>query len=165
MGDFLGSGVLGSLLGGVFRLFPEVLKFFDRKNERMHELKMFEQQCQLEQLRGNQKLAEIGAEHASRVDSGLIDVFEEAVKQQAVMAKAAGGWVAALSASVRPVLTYYLLLLYGVVKTVYTVTGISAGMPPMDILRQVWTTDDVALLSGVINYWMLDRSLAKRGLA
>ena len=53
--DILGGGILGSVLGGVFRLAPEVLKFLDRKNERLHELKMFEQQCQLEAQRGAQK--------------------------------------------------------------------------------------------------------------
>lgn len=59
MFDLLGGGILGSLLGGVFRLAPEVLKWMDKKNERGHELLMFSQQCQLEQLRGSQKLAEI----------------------------------------------------------------------------------------------------------
>jgi len=54
--DLLGGGIFGSLLGGLFRLAPEVLKWMDKKNERSHELKMFEQQCQLETLRGNQKL-------------------------------------------------------------------------------------------------------------
>ena len=60
--DLLGGGIFGSLLGGLFRLAPEVLKWMDKKNERAHELLMFSQQCQLEQLRGQQKLAEIGAQ-------------------------------------------------------------------------------------------------------
>lgn len=37
----LASGLLGSLFGGLFRLAPEVFRFFDRKDERAHELKMF----------------------------------------------------------------------------------------------------------------------------
>ena len=28
--EFIGSGVIGSLFGGLFRLAPEVLKFFDK---------------------------------------------------------------------------------------------------------------------------------------
>jgi hypothetical protein len=92
--DLIGGGVLGSLLGGLFRLAPEVLKFLDRKNERLHELKMFEQQCQLEQMRGAQKLQEIGAQHGMAVDVGVLDAFKSAIDQQAEMVKAAGGWVA-----------------------------------------------------------------------
>ena len=60
--DILSGGLLGSIFGGVFRLAPEVLKFFDKKNERLHELNMFARQCELEQLRGQMKLAEMGAQ-------------------------------------------------------------------------------------------------------
>jgi len=55
--DMLGGGVLGSVIGGAFRLVPEFLKAFDRKNERQHELSMFERQCKLEEQRGAQKLS------------------------------------------------------------------------------------------------------------
>lgn len=92
--DILGGGLLGSIFGGLFRLAPEVLKFMDRKNERLHELKMFEQQCQLETLRGAQKLQEIGARYDMAVDVGVLDAFKSAMDQQTEMVKAAGGWVA-----------------------------------------------------------------------
>ena len=45
MFEILGGGIFGSLLGGIFRLAPEVLKYFDKKNERQHELAMFDKQC------------------------------------------------------------------------------------------------------------------------
>jgi hypothetical protein len=45
--EVLGGGVLGSILGGLFRLAPEVLKWLDKKNERQHELAMFNRQCNL----------------------------------------------------------------------------------------------------------------------
>lgn len=162
--ELLGGGILGSLLGGVFRLVPEGLKFFDKKNERSHELAMFERQCQLESARGNQKLAEISAEHEAAVDVGAMDAFKLAIQQQTDMVKAAGGWAAALSASVRPLMTYYLLGIYGVVKTCLIFSEINAGTPFAQIMPALWGLDDMALLSGVINYWILDRTLAKRGL-
>ena len=109
MFEILSSGLLGSIFGGLFRLAPEVLKFFDKKNEREHELLMFSRQCELEQLRGQQKLAEIGAQREAAVDVGVMDAFNSAIQQQAEMVKAAGGWVASLSASVRPVVTYWVL--------------------------------------------------------
>ena len=36
----IAESLLGSLLGGVLRIAPEFLKFFDRKNERLHELSL-----------------------------------------------------------------------------------------------------------------------------
>jgi hypothetical protein len=162
--ELLGGGILGSVLGGVFRLAPEVLKYFDKKNEREHELNMFARQCELEQLRGQQKLAEIGAQREAAIDVGVMDAFNNAITQQAEMVKAAGGWVASLSASVRPVMTYYLLVMYGAAKTAAMVLAYYHGQALTEVLSKSWGTDDMALLTGVINYWMIDRSLAKRGL-
>lgn len=161
----LGGGVLGSLLGGVFRLAPEFLKWLDRKNERAHELAMFDRQCQLEQARGDQKLAEIGAQRDLAIDSGVISALQAALNQQTDMVKAAGGWVASLSASVRPMMTYYLLALYGAVKTASMILATDAGGSVAEVLTQHWTADDMTLLCGVVNYWIMDRTLAKRGLA
>ena len=164
MFELLGGGILGSVLGGVFRLAPEVLKYFDKKNERQHELSMFARQCELEQMRGQQKLAEIGAQREAAVDVGVMDAFNAAINQQAEMVKAAGGWAASLSASVRPVMTYYLLVMYGAAKTAAMVLAYYHGQALTEVLAKSWGTDDMALLTGVINYWMIDRSLAKRGL-
>jgi hypothetical protein len=162
--DLIGGGIFGTIFGGLFRLAPEVLKFLDRKNERSHELAMFNRQCELEQVRGAMKLAEIGAERDKAIDTGVMAAFEAAINSQTEMAKAAGGWVASLSASVRPVMTYYLLLMYGVVKACFMITAFQNGSPVTEAITTYWTGDDAALLAGVINYWMIDRSLAKRGL-
>lgn len=162
--ELLGGGVVGSLLGGVFRLVPEGLKFLDKKNERSHELSMFEHQCKLESQRGAQKLSEIGAQREADLDSGAMGAFQAAINQQTEMVKAAGGWAASLSASVRPMMTYYLLIVYGVVKTCLAVSEMDAGTPFTQVMPALWSVDDMALLSGVINYWILDRTLAKRGV-
>lgn len=163
--ELLGGGVFGSLLGGAFRLVPEVFKFFDRRDERKHELAMFDRQCELEKQRGQIKLQEIGAARDAAVDVGVMDAFKLAIEQQTEMVKAAGGKVAALSASVRPVMTYYILALYGVVKTATLILAIANGTPVLEVLAKCWTADDMALLCGVVNYWILDRTLMKRGLA
>ena len=162
--DILGGGLLGSIFGGLFRLAPEVLKFFDRKNERQHELKMFEQQCQLEAQRGAQKLQEIGAQHAMAVDTGVLDAFGAAIQQQTEMAKAAGGWVASLSASVRPVVTYWILGLWSFIHVWFAWNAWLAGAMPEQVFKTMMTADFAALVGGILNYWFLDRTLKQRGL-
>jgi len=163
--SLFGGGILGSLIGGAFRLAPELLKWFDRKNERAHELAMFDRQCQLEQARGQIKLDEIGAHRDLAIDTGVIAAVQAAIQQQTDMVRAAGGSVAALSASVRPVMTYYLLALYGAVKGASILIALDAGSGISDTLVRHWTADDMALLCGVVNYWIMDRTLAKRGLS
>lgn len=53
--------LLGGLLGGAFRLAPELLKWLDRQGERGHELAMQDKALEFEKLRGAQRMAEIGA--------------------------------------------------------------------------------------------------------
>lgn len=163
--EILGGGVLGSLLGGLFRLAPEVLKWLDKKNERAHELAMFDRQCDLEKERGAQKLAEIGAQRDMAIDAGVMDAFSAAINQQTEMAKAAGGWAASLSASVRPVVTYWILALWSFIHVWLAWNAWLRGMPPEVVFKLMMTADFSALVSGTLNYWFLDRTLAKRGLA
>ena len=164
MFEMLGGGILGSLLGGVFRLAPEVLKWMDKKDERAHERLMFEQQCALEQVRGQQKLAEIGAQREAAVDAGVMNAFNSAIEQQTEMVKAAGGWVASLSASVRPVVTYWILLIWSFIHIWFAWNAWATGAHPDAVFKLMMSGDFSALVSGTLNYWFLDRTLAKRGL-
>ena len=137
-----------------------MLKWLDKKNERQHELAMFDRQCQLEAQRGAQKLQEIGAVHGMAVDAGVLDAFKGVIDQQTDMVKKAGGWVASLSASVRPVVTYALVSVY---------LGLQVGMAinsnsVQEAFKLVITPDFVALVSGILNYHFLNRTLEKRGL-
>ena len=162
--DILSGGILGSVFGGLFRMAPEVLKFFDKKNERQHELNMFARQCELETLRGQQKLAEIGAQREAAIDVGVMDAFQSAIEQQATMVKAAGGWAASLSASVRPVVTYWILFIWSFIHAWYAWTGFRTGLDPTEVFKLFMSPDFSALLAGTINYWFLDRTLKQRGL-
>jgi hypothetical protein len=164
MFEMLSGGLLGSIFGGVFRLAPEVLKWLDKKNEREHELNMFKFQCDLEAQRGAQKLAEIGAQREAAIDVGVMDAFNSAIQQQAEMVKAAGGWVASLSASVRPVVTYWVLFVWSFIHVWFAWNAWLAGAPAVEVFKTMMTPDFSALLSGTINYWFLDRTLSKRGL-
>lgn len=164
MFDLIGGGVLGGLIGGIFRLAPEVLKYFDKKNERMHELSMFDKQCDLEKVRGQIRLDEIGAQRDAAIDVGVMDALNSAINQQAEMVKAAGGWAASLSASVRPVVTYWVLFVWSFVHVWFAWNSWLMGMPPIEVFKTMMTPDFSALLSGTINYWFLDRTLKQRGL-
>ena len=162
--ELLSGGIFGSLLGGLFRLAPEVLKFLDKKNERGHELEMFNRQCELEAQRGQQRMAEIGAQHEATVDAGVMNAFNAAIESQTEMAKAAGGFAASLSASVRPVVTYWILFIWSGVHLWMAYSAWRVGLDPAEVFKLMMSADFSALVSGTLNYWFLDRTLAKRGL-
>ena len=70
--------LLGGLLGGAFRLAPELLKWLDRKGERGHELAMQDKALEFEKLRGAQRMEEIGAGAEAAWNVGAIETLREA---------------------------------------------------------------------------------------
>lgn len=151
--------LLGGLLGGAFRLAPEVLKWFDRKRERGHELAMQDKALEFEKLRGAQRMNEIGATADAAWNVGALEALREAVAAQG---KPSGvKWADALSSSVRPVITYFLVALFGVVKITACIGSVLSGAGLGAALLAAWTDADQALLSGILNYWFLNRTLEK----
>lgn len=165
MVELLGGGALGTLLGGVFRMAPEVLKWLDRKNERAHELAMFGQQVDLEKTRGQIKLDEIGAQRDAAVDTGAMSAFQAALEQQTEMVKAAGGFAATLSALVRPLLTFWIWTLYSAAFITLLWATWEVTKDPVKVAELVLTPDFMTILAGITNFWFLDRVLKRRGLA
>lgn len=156
--EFLTTGILGSLFGGLFRLAPELLKFFDKNNDRKHELKMFEIQTDLEKQRGEYKLEERYVDHSVQ----QLTAIQEAFKEQANTAKSSYPWVAALSALVRPVVTYVLFGLYIAVKISLMVYAMQQGAQWHEMLQQNWTMEDFAMLNMILTFWFVGRSIEKR---
>lgn len=140
-------------LGGLLRLAPEILKGFDRKNERAHELAMMEIEV---------RIAEKRMEHEMRrVDAAMtmaeMDAISAAVKEQGQTARAAGKFVAAVSALVRPLVTYWFVLMYSAVKIVGMIMAVQAGGDWKEVLVSSWTADDMAMLVMVLSFWFVGR--------
>lgn len=158
MVEFVASGLLGSIFGGLFRLAPEVLKFWDRKDDRKHELAMYGLQIDLEKTRGQVKLDE------KYIDYGIANTqaIQSAFETQAKEAAASYRWVAALSALVRPMVTYVLFGMYVAFKIIVIWHAISTGASWLEISTKHWTPDDFAMLNMILTFWFLGRSLEKR---
>jgi hypothetical protein len=156
--EFAASGILGSIFGGLFRLAPEVLKFWDRKDDRKHELAMYGLQIDLEKTKGQVRIEE------KYIDYGIAQTqaIQTAFEGQAKEAAASYRWVAALSALVRPMVTYILFGMYVAFKITIIVHAVNSGANWIDIARNHWTPDDFAMLNMILTFWFLGRSIEKR---
>lgn len=155
--DLIGGGVLGSLLGGLFRLAPEVLKFFDRANDRKHELAMFTLQTDLEKVKGNFRMEEKYVDYSAE----QLKAIQEAFKEQSTTAKEAGWFVSAVSALVRPGITWALFFMYATVKAAGLAIAIGTGAPWQDVVLKGWNADDFAMLNMCLTFWFVGRSIEK----
>ena len=157
MFELLGGGLLGSIFGGLFRLAPEVLKFMDKKNERAHELSMFAMQTDLEKMRGQFKMEEKYVDYSSQ----QLETIKSAFQEQAETAKAAGWFVAAISALVRPGITWALFGMYASVKAAALVMAFQTGAPWTEVVSKVWDEDDFAMFNMCLTFWFVGRSIEK----
>lgn len=155
--------VLGGLGGYAARLAPEVLKFFDRKNERGHELAMLDKTYQLDKLHAEQGLALAKAQAEQARETGDTDKLLAAYAQMAV--KTGIGWIDALSQVIRPVLTiYWCIGLYTWSLWARFVTLREEGQATAAAVLALWGPDEKTIVAGMIAFWFADRTLKTRGL-
>ena len=143
----------GGLLGGLFRLAPEVIRLFDAKNERSHQLKMVEAEMAFAKLNAEREMHQTNA----AMTVAELDAMGAALKEQGQTARSAGWFVAAISALVRPLVTYWFVIMYSVVKIVSIQMAVAAGGLWKDVLVSSWTPEDASLLMLVLTFWFVGR--------
>lgn len=152
--------ILGGLLGGGLRVLPEVFSFFNRRGERKHELALGTQQADMLLLQSKTHLAEIEAQSSATLDAAGMAALVDSIKAQA--APTGIKWVDAISASVRPVWTYLILLSWATVKYVNVGVALARGGDWDHAQAILWTSDDVSMLSTLMTFWFLDRVIRRQ---
>jgi hypothetical protein len=147
------EGLAGSALGGIFRLVPEVMKIWDRKNERAHESVMMQHEI---------TMAEKNMAHEMRkVDAAMsmaeLDAMTKAITEQGETARSAGWFVAAISALVRPLVTYWFVGMYSAVKVLGMMMAVEAGGDWKEVIVTSWQADDMGMLTMVLTFWFVGR--------
>lgn len=152
--------LLGTLAGGLFRMAPEVLKWMDRKDERSHELAMFDKQLEADRLKGDQAIAQINAQADAAIGAAEVQAIIEATKAQA--AQTGIRWVDAFNAMIRPLLALqWLILLWPAVIVAGFSLAVSSGTDPLVALKAAFGVDEKAMAASVASFWLVDRSLRK----
>lgn len=151
--------LLGLIFGGVSRLAQHWMELRDKDKERGHEAVMFDKQVAL----AAQKQANDVALRTMDADAANTDhewaAIQAAVAAQAAEAAAAGGWVAKLSACVRPLVTFWLLGAYSVAKVTMVYLAVTNGTSATAILGLLYSNADATLLASILSFWFVDRSL------
>ncbi len=145
--------LLGGVFGGLLRLAPELIKTFDRGNERKHELAMLGAEMEFARVKGDIAMRQTEA----TMTITELNTMAEAFKEQSTTAQAAGKFVAALSALVRPIITYAFIGVYFVVKVASYLIALSQGGEWREVLINLWNQDDVTIMFMIISFWFVGR--------
>jgi hypothetical protein len=136
------------------------MKIFTAKRDADHEYRMTLLQLEIDKARADQQIDLVHAQGAIAADTAEMAAMVQALKAQG--AASGVGWVDALSASVRPVLTFWWCLgLYTAYKAITVAVALRADAG-LETLAPVLMTDfDQAVIGSIVSFWFVDRSLRR----
>lgn len=145
--------ILEGIAGALTRIVPEIFKSWNKKKEMDHEHRMMQNEMEFAKLRGEIDMRQADVD----LQNTEIEAMSEAHKSQAKMAKAGGKIVSAISALVRPGVTYWFVFMYSVVKMSLLYASFQAGVPFSEAVNMHWTEDDQSLLTMILTFWFTGR--------
>lgn len=142
--------LLASIAGFITSIVPEILKFFRDKQDKIHELKIFEKQIEFSRTSpGSRGVEEIYVTRDLLEQASLYSTYKTGIS-----------WVDALNGSVRPVLAYSFFIMYGAIKfTQYLV--IRTNIKIIEDVEVLWSVDDQAIFAGIISFYFGQRAFSK----
>jgi len=148
--------LIGLIFGGASRLVQHWLDLRDKDKERAHEATMYDKQITLADRRFEHDAALRRMDADSAEQQAEWSAMVAALQAQATEAQAAGGFVAKVSALIRPFLTFWhAVVIYTAIKVAL------GGMTWAQALLHIYTDADRALCFSMVSFWFADRSLRK----
>ena len=141
--------LLGSLLGFTSSFLPKVIDYFQDRRDKAHELALLDLQIAAQRDSHLQRLEEIN------IDADI----REAESLHRHDRKVGIGWVDALRGSVRPVVTYIMVLEFVFVKSAAMYLIFGADGVNLATLNMVWDDETRALLAAILSFWFGHRAL------
>ncbi len=130
------STILASLLGLFGAALPKVFAIFQDKKDKAHELELIRLQIQRDKELGVQNTNAIELQGDAQILVKALDTLKTGIR-----------WVDALSGTVKPVVTYLLVLTYVFNKFYY---------------NYAWTSFDSDLLAIILGFWFGNRMLQRK---
>ena len=147
--------LLSTLLGFGTSFLPSVLNFFQAQEDNKHELNMMVKQAEIQLKMGEQKL------EAAIVDGDIREI-EAAHKEQSATVRKGSRWLANLSGSIRPIVTYLFVIEFLAVTWSIAYLMIERDGVTIYTLKEILNDDFMIMFSAMISFWFGNRTFGKR---
>ena len=145
--------IFGSLLGFGTSFLPSVLSFLEQGQKNRHQLKLLEAQAKHAEVLSKLKVEELDAQ-------ADVSEAENIYKHASELAKAnKSSFVSALQASVRPVITYFFFVVFGLIKGLAVYVAIQEGDDAYQAIINSWDEESKILFSTIISFWFGQRGM------
>tara|TARA_R110000765_G_scaffold86132_1_gene165805 strand:+ start:597 stop:1037 length:441 start_codon:yes stop_codon:yes gene_type:complete len=143
--------LISSVLGFGTSFLPKILGFFEEKRDQAHELKMMDKQLE-QQIK-------IGAQKMQMMDiSADIAESETIHKEHSSITRKSSQWCINLSASVRPLITFFLFFEFVILTFL-----LAFGFIDNDMFSLLWNTETMApVFAACVSFWFGSRSFNKK---
>lgn len=142
--------LLGSLLGFGTSFLPQVMSFFQQKQEHKNKL---------DTMRLQGELAAQGVNLQLQVMDKQAEIEE--TKAIYTYANPSSGFASQLAASVRPIITYLFFALFMATKVVIMVRVVNSGGDWMQSVDLMFDDETKALFAAIISFWFGNRAVSK----
>tara|TARA_R110000744_G_scaffold46911_5_gene103552 strand:- start:20180 stop:20638 length:459 start_codon:yes stop_codon:yes gene_type:complete len=147
--------LLGSLLGFGTSFLPKVMDYFQDKQDKAHEIKLMVEQSKIQLQIGKMQLQQMTVE-------GDVKEIEATHKEQASTILKGSRWLANLSGSIRPVLTYAFTVEYLVVTWSIAYLMIGESGVTIETLQEILDDEFMGLYSAMVSFWFGNRTFGGR---
>ncbi|MEM5403763.1 hypothetical protein [Paraburkholderia unamae] len=162
--------LLGAVGGGALRLFPEMLGAWASRQQKDNAVRLAE--LHLEEVRAELvarlDIAKLGAENIKA--EGRLAMDKARAESMVIAQSHLTGvrWADALNLSVRPIVTYLMLLLYLAFKVIVIRDAVIQAEGPTSatvtsLVAIVWNEEDAAIFAGVLTFWFADSVIVRKG--
>jgi len=145
--------ILGSALGFATSIVPEIISVFKQKQKDAQALLLLEAKAKYAAELSKLKLQELDVK---------ADISEQkSIYESMAAANSKSSFAAALSGSVRPVVTYLFVALFLAVKGGALYTQMQNGFNWNEAMQTIWDQETAALFAGIISFWFGHRAMQK----
>jgi len=141
--------ILSALLGFLGSALPDLMKLFQDKQDKTHELEIMDKQIELQKLGLSQRLEEIQIQSEGQEMKALYETVKTGIT-----------WVDALAGTVRPILAYAFIFIFILSK--FPVI-LMVGVDPfnLELIPFLWMESDACIFSSIIAFYFGSRHFHK----
>lgn len=141
--------LFASIAGFLTSIIPELIKFLKDKQDKKHELELFDLQIKYNLSARTKELEEITLAREERTHNILYSTYSTGINL-----------VDAFNGMVRPILAYSFFLMYVWVKFIqYQYLSDKGAL--VEYLHILWDVDDQAIFAGIISFYFGQRGFKK----
>ena len=146
--------IISSVIGLAGSTVPSLVSAWNKKSDQKHELALIQAQADVQAKIGESRLEEAKVEADAEKIKSLYRHDSELIKR-------ASPWTATLSASVRPVITYLVVLTWCGLEISVVIALTGNGVDIASAIETAFSEELRSLLSLIIAFWFGNRTFEK----